>query len=492
MIRCSFANMGEKRGQVAMEFLLTYGWAIIVILLVVAALWMLGIFNSSAPTRCDIAAPFHCDDAIIIASEGDNENEGAHVTLAIGANSNGVIENMLINGEPCDRLIGEKEIKRNQKTTIFCQKDLDPEESVAIEIEAAYTNKGIGQSFEHPVIGTASGTGVEPTVKGYIVNEEERIKPWFFPAYAYQLYVMENTNTQLFITLPDVVYHPLDPKAYDYDRPKAEALEGQIANYFAGVPIRIWTKGTDNSWREGYFGLDANYPVPPNPRTEFTDMSQLEPLPNGVKITYPEHQDKPDYKMETIYTMTPTSKYVKVEMKIINLKEDALWIRPYWYQIIIPPDGGDALRIRNDQGLNENTFPESKIYKYDEDGDLVIVTDGEGDPIIEKEGNPKNISGWEYQRTTKWYAYASSEKDNFHGIINLQPGNEISCNQNRECRIGDHQNGWNYKPTGETAGGINVEPGETHTQTFYIFSDKKGEGNWWQPIEDEYNKLAAI
>ena len=42
----------KKKGQVAMEFLMTYGWAIIIILLAVAALWYLGVFKTSIVNRC--------------------------------------------------------------------------------------------------------------------------------------------------------------------------------------------------------------------------------------------------------------------------------------------------------------------------------------------------------------------------------------------------------------------------------------------------------
>lgn len=56
--------MLKKRGQVAMEFLLTYGWAILVVLLVIGALIYFGILNQRGllPSKCDLDAPLFCVD----------------------------------------------------------------------------------------------------------------------------------------------------------------------------------------------------------------------------------------------------------------------------------------------------------------------------------------------------------------------------------------------------------------------------------------------
>jgi hypothetical protein len=57
----------QKRGQAATEFLTSYGWAILVIMLVLAALVWLGIFNTSqaVPERCTFPAGFACSDVRI-------------------------------------------------------------------------------------------------------------------------------------------------------------------------------------------------------------------------------------------------------------------------------------------------------------------------------------------------------------------------------------------------------------------------------------------
>jgi len=42
-----------KKGQAAMEYLMTYGWAILIVIVVVAALYAMGVFRiGSAPVAC--------------------------------------------------------------------------------------------------------------------------------------------------------------------------------------------------------------------------------------------------------------------------------------------------------------------------------------------------------------------------------------------------------------------------------------------------------
>ena len=69
----------HKKGQAAMEFLMTYGWAILVVLIAVAALYALGIFDSGGGTTCKLGAPFTCDlvvsagpsaDSLLVTSQG--------------------------------------------------------------------------------------------------------------------------------------------------------------------------------------------------------------------------------------------------------------------------------------------------------------------------------------------------------------------------------------------------------------------------------------
>ena len=54
--------MRFRKGQTAMEYLMTYGWAILVIMVVLAVLFYLGVLNPSSitPTICTIKPGFTC------------------------------------------------------------------------------------------------------------------------------------------------------------------------------------------------------------------------------------------------------------------------------------------------------------------------------------------------------------------------------------------------------------------------------------------------
>lgn len=53
-----------KKGQAAMEFLMTYGWAILVVLAAIGALAYFGVFNMGGvlPDRCTTPVGFSCVD----------------------------------------------------------------------------------------------------------------------------------------------------------------------------------------------------------------------------------------------------------------------------------------------------------------------------------------------------------------------------------------------------------------------------------------------
>lgn len=72
--------MESKRAQAAMEFLMTYGWAILVVLIVIGALAYFGMFNLNIffQERCTFQTGFQCDDAIL--QLGPNGNT-ANITI---------------------------------------------------------------------------------------------------------------------------------------------------------------------------------------------------------------------------------------------------------------------------------------------------------------------------------------------------------------------------------------------------------------------------
>ncbi len=57
----------NRKGQAALEFLTTYGWAFLVILVMIGALSYFGVLNPTkfVPDSCTFASPFGCDDAVV-------------------------------------------------------------------------------------------------------------------------------------------------------------------------------------------------------------------------------------------------------------------------------------------------------------------------------------------------------------------------------------------------------------------------------------------
>ncbi|MFH1916702.1 MAG: hypothetical protein ABIJ21_05535 [Nanoarchaeota archaeon] len=57
--------MVKKKGQAAMEFLMTYGWAILVVLAAIGALAYFGVLSPKnlLPSSCTVGAGFGCSDA---------------------------------------------------------------------------------------------------------------------------------------------------------------------------------------------------------------------------------------------------------------------------------------------------------------------------------------------------------------------------------------------------------------------------------------------
>lgn len=79
----------NKRGQAALEFLMTYGWAILVVMVIIGALAYFGVLNPMmfVPERCTMSVGFNCDSAYIIDSGADEvrlrleNNFGRDVTV---------------------------------------------------------------------------------------------------------------------------------------------------------------------------------------------------------------------------------------------------------------------------------------------------------------------------------------------------------------------------------------------------------------------------
>ncbi len=65
-----FKGRNSKRAQSAMEYLMTYGWAILIIAVVLGALFSLGVFSSSSflGTTCIASSGFECLSPVLLHS----------------------------------------------------------------------------------------------------------------------------------------------------------------------------------------------------------------------------------------------------------------------------------------------------------------------------------------------------------------------------------------------------------------------------------------
>ncbi|MAG47370.1 hypothetical protein CL617_02090 [archaeon] len=63
-----FNKRSDKKAQAAMEFLMTYGWAILIILVVLGALFYLGVFSPNISTSCTPFPPISSCDIKLIPS----------------------------------------------------------------------------------------------------------------------------------------------------------------------------------------------------------------------------------------------------------------------------------------------------------------------------------------------------------------------------------------------------------------------------------------
>ena len=63
--------MKSKKAQAAMEFLMTYGWMILIVLVAIGALYYLGVFSPGKylPSKCELPPGFSCMDHKVNATD---------------------------------------------------------------------------------------------------------------------------------------------------------------------------------------------------------------------------------------------------------------------------------------------------------------------------------------------------------------------------------------------------------------------------------------
>lgn len=126
-----------KKGQAALEFLMTYGWAILVVLVVIGALAYFGVFDMNAlfPDRCTLGNNIQCAGHKVSASS-------AEVFI-----TNGIGEQMQVM---------DVAVFREDKTGNI----VEGCKTAAITSPAGDLNNGAGQKFTVSALGW-NGTGYD-------------------------------------------------------------------------------------------------------------------------------------------------------------------------------------------------------------------------------------------------------------------------------------------------------------------------------------------
>jgi len=88
--------LNNKKGQAAMEFLMTYGWALLVVLIAIGALAFFGLLNPSRflPEKCELAPGLTCMDFNAKYSSDTSTNVTILLNNGIGKTMKGVEINL--------------------------------------------------------------------------------------------------------------------------------------------------------------------------------------------------------------------------------------------------------------------------------------------------------------------------------------------------------------------------------------------------------------
>ena len=134
-----------------MEFLMTYGWAILIVLVAIAALYFLGVFGGKTPNSCQIEPPFNCIDS---------KSASGTIVLQIGSLSS--VKNVAatditvtVNGNPSfctSKSLNPAALLPGGRADFSCVNSLAVGEKFTGELSITYANK-VGLSGK-----TAKGT----------------------------------------------------------------------------------------------------------------------------------------------------------------------------------------------------------------------------------------------------------------------------------------------------------------------------------------------
>ena len=168
--------MSKKRGQSAMEFLMTYGWAILVVLIVLSGLYYLGVFSPKTGNIYSIRAPLVIQDLAI-------KNNGIIFKMSSNLVESVVVRDVKVNGQSCSALHGFLyNTQISEGTYTGCSVDLSNYNKISGSVDVNYI---IQSGLSHDISGDYSGRVEEGNIGNIIkgngifhLNDEFLIFGW--------------------------------------------------------------------------------------------------------------------------------------------------------------------------------------------------------------------------------------------------------------------------------------------------------------------------
>ena len=112
----------QKRGQAATEFLTTYGWAILILLIVAGAIYSINLFNPKITNKCDSVSPINCADVKI-----DSSNTVSLLLSTIGVSNKPGLQTRVVSvtlttpeGYTCNPSSPNNQISPKRNSLISC------------------------------------------------------------------------------------------------------------------------------------------------------------------------------------------------------------------------------------------------------------------------------------------------------------------------------------------------------------------------------------
>lgn len=139
-------NTNNKKGQAAMEFLITYGWAIMAAMMVIGALTYFGMSNpaTSLPDKCIFSNAFECRDYKLNSTELNIQlvNIAGQSVHSISGMSPGITAIITNTGVACNIEGNPAIIEPEDRMNITCKNipdsPLDKGEKIRIKLTISY------------------------------------------------------------------------------------------------------------------------------------------------------------------------------------------------------------------------------------------------------------------------------------------------------------------------------------------------------------------